>query len=109
MKHAAYVEFLLRHGVALDIARAEQALGYDREANRYIDCIGGCPNLNARSGFFRQSSKAQAAGGCCSRCTWITREALSYRVRMRPKWATGDDGVLRPGTGPIRTATLHRA
>src|SRR5688572_25058488 len=41
-----YVEFLQRHGLALDIVRAEQAAVYDRDGKRYIDCIGGHGNLN---------------------------------------------------------------
>jgi putrescine aminotransferase len=43
---APYVEFLKRHGLALDIVRAEQAVVYDRDGNRYIDCIAGYGNLN---------------------------------------------------------------
>jgi putrescine aminotransferase len=43
---APYVEFLKRQQLDLDIVRAEQAAVYDRQGQRYIDCIAGYGNLN---------------------------------------------------------------
>jgi len=41
-----YVEFLRRHNLELDVARAEGAVVYDARGRRYVDCIAGYGNLN---------------------------------------------------------------
>jgi putrescine aminotransferase len=43
---AAYVQFLRRAGLDIDVVRAEGVAVFDRSGRRYIDCVAGYGNLN---------------------------------------------------------------
>lgn len=41
-----YVQFLRRHGMDFDVARAQGACIFDHDGRRFIDCVAGYGNLN---------------------------------------------------------------